>query len=37
MGATKVISGKATNMGKFGKPKAAKAAAAGKTGVFTKK
>jgi hypothetical protein len=37
MGATKIVSGKASNMGKFGKPKAAKGAAAGKTGMGAKK
>lgn len=37
MGATKILSGKGANMGKFGKPKAAKGAAPGKTGMGSKK
>lgn len=37
MGATKIVSGKASNMGRFGKPKAAKGAAPGKTGMGGKK
>ncbi len=37
MGATKILSGKGANMGKFGKIKAAKAAPQGKTGIGGKK
>ncbi len=37
MGATKIVSGKASNMGKFGKPKAVKGAAAAKNTTGFKK